>query len=189
MIVWLRKRFFICFFLLLLVMLLIANLYRIERIFYPIKYKALIENYSAEYNLDPLLVTAVIKAESKFNPNALSRKGAIGLMQIIPKTGRWAAGEIGIKNFEAEDLYSPEINIRIGCWYLNNLRKEFGNNLQLVLAAYNGGSGNVTKWLQNEEYSIDGNKLDNIPFPETRLYVQKVERFYVKYRELYQRPY
>lgn len=155
------------------------------RIFYPIKYKEQISIYSQKYNVDPFLVASIIKVESKYNKDALSHKGAKGLMQISPITGEWGSKEIGILNYKDELLYDPEINIEIGCWYINKLKNQFNNNLELVLAAYNGGSGNVTKWLKDLNYSDDGESLKHIPFKETEVYLIKVLKAYDIYKKLY----
>lgn len=155
------------------------------RILYPIHYRQLIEKYSAEYNLDPYLVAAIIRTESKFNEKARSRKDAKGLMQIAPITGEWAARDLNLENYSEEMLYVPEINIRIGCWYIDKLRTEFDGRLQLMLAAYNGGSGNVNKWLKDPKYSVDGVTLKEIPFGETKLYVEKVLKSYKIYSIIY----
>lgn len=155
------------------------------KILYPMHYRILVEKYSDEYDLDPFLVAAIIRAESKFNEKARSPKEAKGLMQIAPITGEWAARQLEIKDYSEEMLYIPEINIRIGCWYIDRLRSEFDGRLQLILAAYNGGSGNVSKWLNNPEYSQDGVTLHEIPFWETKAYVDKVLKSYKIYSLLY----
>ncbi|WP_089284352.1 lytic transglycosylase domain-containing protein [Anaerovirgula multivorans] len=155
------------------------------KVIYPIHYRDIIEVYAEEYNVDPYLVAAIMRNESKFNPNALSRREAKGLMQIAPITGSWAAERLPIENYREEMLYGPDLNIRIGCWYLNILHKEFDNNLELIIAAYNAGNGNVSGWLENPEYSRDGETLDEIPFKETKIYLQKVLRDYKVYRWLY----
>lgn len=152
-----------------------------KKIIYPKKYSVYVEKYSNEYQIDEYLVYSVIKAESKFDKDAISRKGAKGLMQISDITRDWAIEELQLGDI---DIYNPETNIKIGCWYLNKLYKEFGN-LDLVVAAYNGGSGNVTRWLHNEEYSKDGKSLDIIPFQETSTYVKKVRKNYQGYNETY----
>lgn len=157
----------------------------VEKIMYPIEYKKYVDKYSEEYNLDPFLVLSIIKVESKFDEKATSNKDARGLMQVTPKTGEWAAEKIGIEGFESEQLYDPETNIKIGCWYLDNLRTQFDSNLQLIVAAYNGGSGNVTKWLADSEYSDDGKILKKIPFEETENYVTRVFSSYEKYKKIY----
>ncbi len=161
----------------------------IGRTLYPINYKEHIANYSKKYDIDPFLVAAIIRVESKFNKDALSPKGARGLMQIAPVTGKWAAGEIEILDYKESLLYDPEINISIGCWYINKLNTQFNNNLELVLAAYNGGSGNVTKWLNDYNYSDDGKSLKHIPFKETELYLKKVKKSYDIYIKLYNSDY
>lgn len=146
-------------------------------------YKEEIKNYSKKYNLDPNMVAAVIKAESGFNKEAVSHVGAIGLMQIMPDTGEWVAKKIGMTNFNANMLYDINTNIEIGCWYLNYLKEQFKEE-ELVLAAYNGGPGNVTKWLGDERYSRDGATLHYIPFNETKEYVGKVQENYKLYKTL-----
>lgn len=148
---------------------------------YPKKYSDYVEFYSKEYNIDENLVYSIIKAESKFNKDAISRRGAKGLMQIGDGTRDWAIEELSIEDV---DIFEPEDNIRIGCWYLNKLYREFGD-LDLVIAAYNGGSGNVKKWLADEEYSEDGENLHTIPFKETSAYVEKVKYNYEMYKKIY----
>jgi len=148
------------------------------------EYKEYVELYSEKYNLDKNLVYAVIKSESNFNENAVSKKGAAGLMQITENTARWAVNEIGIENFETSMIFSPEINIEIGCWYLNWLIKNFGD-IETVIAAYNAGNGNVSKWLSDKEYSKDGVKISSIPYSETKSYVKKVKIYYALYKIIY----
>jgi soluble lytic murein transglycosylase len=161
------------------------NVKNIGRYFFPLKYQDNIIKYSQKYNLDPCLVAAVIKTESNFNEKAKSSKNAYGLMQITPDTARWAAEKMSVNNFTTEMLYDPEFNIMMGCWYLNNLKEEFGGNLEIVLAAYNGGRGNVQKWLKSSAHSLDGKNLNYIPFKETDKYVKKVKVSYSIYKYLY----
>jgi len=157
---------------------------------FPLEYRDLVIKYANENELDPILVFSIIKAESNFDPEATSHKNARGLMQIIDNTGIWAADTMGIEDFRVEYLYDPEVNIKIGCWYLKSLRNEIYKyngemNNDLVLAAYNGGIGNVQKWLKDKKYSISGKSLDKIPFRETENYVRKVNN----YRKIYERLY
>lgn len=152
---------------------------------YPMSYKNSINTYSKEFGVDPYLVAAIINVESSYDKMALSNKEARGLMQISPSTGRWAAEDLEIEDFTLDLLFEPETNIMIGTWYLNMLSKEFDDNIQLILAAYNGGSGNVTKWLENDEYCEDGIYLKKIPFEETRDYIEKVLKNYKVYKTLY----
>jgi len=152
---------------------------------YPLGHQNLIKKYSEKYGVDPYLVAAIINVESRYDENAVSRKEARGLMQISPVTGYWAAKELGIEDFNLDMLYDPEINIMIGTWYLDVLSQEFGGNLQLILAAYNAGSGNVHNWLNDKRYSKDGKSLSQIPFQETREYVDRVQDNIKIYQTLY----
>ena len=171
-------------FLLIFILLLLGVKQGIRKYIYPYKYKEYVDKYSSEYGLDPLLVLSVMKAESKFDKNSTSNRGAKGLMQIMDYTAEWIAEEIGIEYFLPNILYDPETNIKMGCWYLDNLITEFGN-VDTALAAYNAGSGNVTKWLQSENYSKDGETLYYIPFPETKKYVERIKVNYKMYKYIY----
>ncbi|MEL7608971.1 MAG: lytic transglycosylase domain-containing protein [Bacillota bacterium] len=151
---------------------------------YKLDYKELIAEYSAEYEIDPYLVAAVIHCESSGRADAVSKSGAIGLMQIMPETGEWIAEKLGMKKFKSEKLTDPEVSIRMGCWYLEFLMERFSSNVVNVLAAYNAGHGNVDKWLEDGGLSEDG-QLKNIPFEETDAYVEKVLYAYEKYQALY----
>jgi soluble lytic murein transglycosylase len=144
-----------------------------------------IDKYSKEYDVDPILVAAIINVESKYKKDAISSKDARGLMQIGPTTGEWAGEELNIENYNPNMLFIPETNIRIGSWYLSKLKSEFGDNLDLILAAYNAGSGNVQKWRQDSSYSKDGITLENIPFKETADYLVKVKLNFKVYDLIY----
>lgn len=169
----------------LILLLIIFNLDHIGRFFYPFSYRDLIERNAKKYNLDSCFLAAVIKTESNFNVHALSDQGAMGLMQIMPETGKWAAGQIGLKGYSADKLYNPETNILIGSWYLSCLNEEFGGNTVLVLAAYNGGSGNVKKWLQSKKLTGSEADISLLSYPETRHFIRKVIRNYKIYSLLY----
>lgn len=171
----------------LLIFLVIAAalLYKpVMKRLYPMEYQKEIWQYSEEYRLDPYLVCAVIHTESRFRPAAVSRLGAVGLMQLMPDTGIWIGDHLGLDLTET-DLTDAKTNILLGCWYLRHLLGQFEEDYTLALAAYNGGIGNVRKWLNDPELSADGEHLDQIPFTETAEYVGKVERSWDKYRELY----
>lgn len=186
-----KKLFAVIIIIILFAVIALPSQYkRIMGLFYPIKYTDLVMTYSRMYNLDPYLVFALINVESHYRADAESQRDAIGLMQVTPATGKWAAEKIGIKNFSKDMLFEPRTNIRIGCWYLNSLRQEFElgekeSDITLMLAAYNGGSGNVRNWLTNKDYSQTGTTLDQIPFMETQQYVEKVLRDYGVYKWLY----
>lgn len=155
------------------VLLVLAAAYTALSWYYPLKHIAVIEENCRKYNLDPALVCAVIHTESRFDDDARSYKGASGLMQIVEPTANWASGEIGLENYSYDRIFEPEINIEIGCWLLNRLYQQFGDTDE-ALAAYNAGSGNVSKWLIDPAYSQDGVSLDVIPFAETEQFVGKV---------------
>ena len=143
-----------------------------ERIRYPLRYSEYVRVHAREHGLDPALVAAVIYQESKFRSDAKSSSGAIGLMQLTPSTARGIAIRTRGSAFHTDDLYNPEINIRYGAWYLENLFQKYGSE-RLVLAAYNAGQGNVDRWRANGE---------PIQFPETRAYVKRVEHLKTIYR-------
>jgi len=155
------------------------------RIIFPLPYEQIIFTEARKQKLDPYLVTAVIYVESKFKPDAKSASGALGIMQIMPETGQWAADKIGMDEFHAQDLYDVKTNIVIGCWYLASLRREFGDNPVIILAAYNGGRGNVQQWLQEERWTGEHDTVEQIPFPETKHYVIRVLAAYKQYKKIY----
>lgn len=154
---------------------------------YPLKYQEYVYQYSYSNGLDPYLVFAVIKAESSFNPRAISNKNARGLMQLTEKTADWGAKSLNMEQFQVESLYNPDTNIKIGCWYLSRLMREFNNNVDLVIAAYNGGSGNVSQWLKDKALSNTGNSLERIPFKETERFVKRVKNYQSVYKRLYEK--
>ncbi|HVC86033.1 MAG TPA: lytic transglycosylase domain-containing protein [Gaiellaceae bacterium] len=144
-----------------------------ERLRYPLRYSEYVRVHAHEQGLDPALVAAVIYQESKFQSDAESSSGAIGLMQITPATANGIAIRTHGSAFHTSDLYNPEINIRYGAWYLHNLFQKYGSE-KLVLAAYNAGQGNVDRW-----------RAQGLPvqFAETRAYVARVEHLKIIYRK------
>ena len=159
-----------------------AGYYFIEREFiYPLKYKAEIYRYADEFNLERALVFAVVKTESDFDDRAVSPVGAIGLMQITEKTGEYVAEKLDVKEY---DLFSPNINIRFGCYYIKYLIERF-EKVDTALIAYNAGEGNVEKWLADNNYSKDGKTLITTPFKETNAYILKIKKNFSKYKKLY----
>ena len=148
-------------------------------------YQEEIIEYSKKNNLDPFLVAAVIKNESGFRIEAKSKPGAVGLMQIMPDTGKWIANEMGIQNFQMAKLAEAETNIRMGCWYLSELEYEFGHNRVLMLTAYNAGRGNTRNWMEEYNWDNDFGSIDAIPYVDTREYVRKVLHDRGQYYKLY----
>jgi soluble lytic murein transglycosylase len=148
-----------------------------ERLRYPLRYSEYVRVHAREHHLDPALLAAVIYQESKFDAGAKSSSGAIGLMQLTPSTARGIAIRTGGRAFRTSDLYDPEINIRYGAWYLDNLYQKYGSE-RLVLAAYNAGQGNVDRWRARGE---------GIQFAETRAYVKRVEHLQRIYYEAWRK--
>lgn len=132
--------------------------------------------HAAHYRLNPALLAAVIEQESKFNADARSSAGAIGLMQLQPATAKGIAIHTGGSGFVLSDLTNPEINVRYGAWYLRHLLDKYGNDERTALAAYNAGQTNVDEWRR---------KGESVQFPETRAYVDRVERLKGIYRRAY----
>lgn len=178
------KRRLMIFFILMFAILSLAQIPMTQKIIYPYPYRPIIEKYSSEYGVDPLLVIAVIRAESKFIPQSQSHKGAQGLMQLMPDTANWIAESLGENDFSQSDLKDPEKNIQYGTWYLASLQKEF-KNITLVLAAYNGGRGHVNEWIKTQQLDLTNLRVEDIPFLETREYVNRVSQYYTSYIKLY----
>jgi peptidoglycan lytic transglycosylase len=144
-----------------------------ERLRYPLRYSAIVRAQARAKGIDPALLAAVIYQESKFRSSARSSSGAVGLMQLRPETAKGIALRTGGTDFRLSDLTDPAINIRYGAWYLQNLFAKYRDE-RLVLAAYNAGQGNVDSWLARGQ---------EIAFPETRAYVERVARLERVYRE------
>lgn len=155
----------------------------IQETIYPKKYSQEVSKYAKEYNVDEELIYAIIKAESNFNENVKSNKGAIGLMQLMYDTAKDVAKKIGI-TIEENTLYKPDININLGTKYISILLEKYGC-LELALAAYNAGSGNVDTWINNGTLKKDGSNIENVPYKETNNYVRKILRDYKIYQEIY----
>ena len=162
----------ISIFLVILIFFLCAHSF--IKILFPIRHFNIIKKYCLEYNLEPELICSIIYTESKFKVDAVSNKNARGLMQIKKTTADWAASKINLIDYDYNKIFDPEININIGCWYINNLLKQFNNNYKLALCAYNAGSGNVSRWLLDKKYSRDHINLNYIPFKETRNYIKRI---------------
>ena len=136
-----------------------------QRARYPLRYETIVRAHAKNYDLSPTLLAAVIYAESKFDADARSDAGAVGLMQLLPETARGIAVRTGGDGFVDSDLLDPEINVRYGSWYLRNLLNRYDDDLPTALAAYHAGQGNVDAWRRRGV---------GVQFPETRSYVKKV---------------
>lgn len=180
-----KNRLVILVIIIILLYVALINVPNLLKFVYPIKYKEIVMAYAREFEIDPPLVAAVIRTESNFGASAESKKGARGLMQITPATGQWIAEKLGVKNYNDDMLYDPETNVRMGCWYIRHLAGLYRGDFVLIFAAYNGGRGNVDKWLKDESLSRDGKTLEAIPFKETENFVNRIKRNYMIYKELY----
>lgn len=154
----------------------------VQEVRLPLRHDDIIRQQAEDKDLDPALIAAVIYAESRFR-DATSPAGARGLMQITPATAQEIAQRSGGTEFEQGDLADPQINISYGSWYLDWLLDRYGGNRRLAVAAYNAGTGNVDRWIVEDP----GMTIEEIPFPETRAYVQKVLEARKEYRRTYRR--
>lgn len=149
----------------------------VHRVTHPLKYEDTIRAAAAEYGVEPSLVAAVIRTESRFSSEVESPQGAYGLMQIRPETARFISERSGIGG----DYRYPKTNIRTGTWYLGYLQQRYGGDERLVLAAYNSGESQVNAWISDEGFDV----AHDIPFKETRDYVEDVLKARDTYAGLY----
>ena len=150
---------------------------------YKLDYSEYVEKFSKEYDVDKYLIYAIIKAESNFDKEAVSNKGAKGLMQLMDSTAEEVASQINI-NIDEDDILDPKININLGTKYISILIQKY-NNINLALTAYNAGSGNVDNWINEGTLKSDGSDIEKVPFTETNNYVRKILRDYKIYNALY----
>jgi soluble lytic murein transglycosylase len=151
---------------------------------YPFPYLREIEKWSTERKLNPLLVTALMRQESRFEPKIKSVADATGLMQVLPSTAKWIAPQIKV-DFKTISLENPNDNIMLGTWYLGHTHDQYNNNSMLAIASYNAGPGNVSKWLQTLTTQDPDEFVEQIPFDETKNYVRQVFGNYWNYLRLY----
>ena len=158
----------------------------LEKNAYPREYAEYVEVYAEAYGVPEGLVYAVIRTESSFDSGAVSPVGAVGLMQLMPSTFEWLTDDKLFEHLESGMLYDPETNIKYGTYCLSFLYDRYGD-WELALAAYNGGLGNVDKWLEDDRYAdADGEGgLKRIPFKETRQFVARVTDAWEMYERLY----
>ena len=149
----------------------------VRKAVYPLRYEETIREASRQNGLEPTFVAGVIYAESRFQPDAESHREAYGLMQMLPETARFVGRKSGIEG----DFRDPRTNIRLGTWYLGYLDDRYKGNERLMLAAYNSGEGTVDGWVSDEGFDI----AKDIPFKETREYVERSLEAQRKYEDLY----
>lgn len=154
---------------------------------YPLAYEHEVRLNANKFGIDPFWILSIMREESHFKPDTLSRSNAMCLMQILPTTGKWIAEKLGEKGFKKEKLWQPELNIRYGAWYLRYLADMFKGDLYLASASYNGGQGNVLRKVEQGPYGHLPvlERLDRIPLPETRDYYKKVMGSHWNYIRLY----
>ena len=154
---------------------------------FPRPYWADLKRYSTQNELDPFLVASLIRQESEFNAGAVSHKNAVGLMQLLPGTGKKVAKEEKLRHFSANQLFTPGVNLQLGTRYFRTMVDKFGS-FEYALAAYNAGSDRVEDWLSAGNYRDPQEFVESIPFTETREYVQAILRNASVYRQLYGTP-
>ncbi|MDO3678907.1 lytic transglycosylase domain-containing protein [Paenibacillus ehimensis] len=181
---WRKKRVFALLLLTFVIFLFLSSTY-VGRMLYPIRYEQEIRQNAAKYDLDPFLVAAVIRVESNYLAETESKKGAYGMMQLMPDTANWIIDKARFSEEFRTRLNEPAVSIELGSWYLNWLFKQFNGNKIAVLAGYNAGHGKVSRWLQEKEWDGTLQNADRIPYGETRHYIQRVMYYYNKYVKLY----
>ncbi len=184
-----RKTVIICILVVLFVILSVVAALLVMRASkmaaYPLKYTDEVTAVAKKYDLPVSLVMGVIRTESSFIPTAVSKDGAVGLMQLMPDTADWIVGKLDMDSFQDSMLNDPATNIELGCWFLRYLMDSFNGDMKAVLAGYNAGQNRVRTWLNNPAYVDSQGKLVEIPIQEAKDYVEKVLYAQKVYQELY----
>ena len=165
-----------------------GDLAKLRKFLYPLHYQNLVEKYAEKYEVNAALIYAMILEESRYRSDAISWAGAIGLMQIMPSTGRELARQLNIRRFRTSMLKDPEVNIRMGTKYIGYLNSIFDDNAMLVSGAYNGGPGRMRRWLESKNIKDIDEFVEKITIRETRLHIKKVINSYDNYVEIYGQP-
>ncbi len=155
---------------------------------FPRPFWADLKRFSLANGLDPYLVASLIRQESEFNPLAVSRANAVGLMQLLPKTGKVVAHQEDLKHYNPTQLFTPAVNLQLGTRYFRGMVDKFGGSFDHALAAYNAGSDRVEEWMGQGPYRDSPEFVESIPFTETREYVQAILRNAAVYKQLYGAP-
>ncbi|AGA57499.1 MAG: lytic transglycosylase domain-containing protein [Thermobacillus sp.] len=172
-------------------LLLLAVLYAeqsgwVKQRMYPIAYRDDIRASALSHGVEPHLVAAIIRIESNYKTGRVSSKGALGIMQIMPDTAAWIVEQARYEGVTLDKIqHRADVGIELGTWYLASLLRQFDGNMAAAVAAYNAGPGNVSAWLKEGVWDGTLASSDDIPFGETRRYVQRVIYYYNKYKSIY----
>lgn len=182
---WLRKKRVLLLLFISFTVIVFLNSSWIS-LFYPIQYKDEIRHHADKNGLNPLMVAAIIRVETNYKTGAVSKKGALGVMQIMPDTAEWVITKAKFKNVSLDKVKEePETNIEIGTWYLKYLFDQFEGNETAMIAAYNAGPTNVKNWIKSGRWDGQLKSSKDIPFGETRHYVQRVSHYFKQYSDIY----
>lgn len=181
------RKIIIIFLVIILILIIAFKVVKVQDLImhniYPMKYSDYVYKYSEDNQIDPLLVFAIIKAESNFDYDVVSSRNAVGLMQLVDSTAKDVALRLK-EDYNEQTLYEPDKNIMLGVKYFSILYEKYGN-ISIALTAYNAGMGTVDKWIENGTINKDGSDIENIPYKQTNNYVRKILRDYEIYKKLY----
>ena len=191
--VWYRRKRIYLLLLVAVLLVLYLDQALIGKWLYPLRYEEEIVRHSKEQGVDPYLVASIIRVESNFRADKRSKKGAVGLMQLMPQTAEWIAKQENDDPSVLDRLDEAGVNIRYGAWYIGSLRRQLAAGRDLsredeiarIAAAYNAGPGNVGRWLDEGVWDGTLSGASSIPFGETRHYVARVHYYYLKYKQVY----
>ena len=158
---------------------------RLWRLAFPLPYWDALQRSARAQNIDPYLFAALVRQESEFDTNVVSGANAYGLSQVLPPTGRMLSRKLHVGRFRADLLFNPDVNLRIGTYYLRSLVDSLGGRWDAALASYNAGKSRVVDWLKRAQYQDSAEFVESIPITETRNYVQSIFRNADIYRRLY----
>ncbi len=170
---------------LVILIYVLTGIFRVQDIImerlYPTPYSEYVDKFSEQYNIDKYLIYSIMKTESKFKEDAVSKSSAKGLMQLMENTAVELAEEEGIAYTKDSTIFDVETNIKLGTKYISKLLTYYDGNIMLAVTAYNAGIGNVNKWIEEKTILEGGTDVENIPFKETSMYVRKIFREYKIY--------
>lgn len=170
----------IIFFIIIISVLTVKTL----KALYPLSYLNIVSKYSNEFHVDESLILSIIKNESKFNKDSVSRSGAKGLMQLMDKTALEASRKLKTKICVPDDLFVPDINIKLGTFYIKYLLLKYNNNTEMAVSAYNAGASHAFSWFGRDFSLNQGEIMDKIKFPETKKYLKKIMRDIKVYKRI-----